>query len=366
MADLEKMRALLAQEEEKSKKRNPNGSGHIGDGPVYPHWSIPLDSIAVVRFLPDGDDNNPFFWAERSIRKLPFTAVKGVDLGNKTEVEVQVPDLDKFQKGLDPVQRGISSWWDEGRHDEYRVYKKKMSYLYQGFVRTHPGFVDRHGNPVEPIEPENPIRRFILAPKIHETIKAIIMNPKVKNSPVDFENGRDFEIHLRKQGQHNNYDASQWSFEEDALSVTELEAIEKFGLCNLGEFVPQRPSDEAIRAIEEMFEASVAGLPFEPDRWAEHYRPAGVDLGSSASGEGGVTSTKTAEKEPEVEGNKTADLLAKLKKTETAVESSTESSEEETPPFDVEEKEPAEEVKTEKKSSSTADLLAKLKARQQG
>jgi hypothetical protein len=348
--DLAQMRALLKQEEEK----NQNTSNTVGGSAIYPHWSIPIDTHAILRFLPDGDDSNPFFWVERSIRKLPFTAVKGVDLGNRKSVSVTVPDLNMFEKNLDPIQRDIAPWWNEGRHDEYRVYKKKLSYLYQGFVRLHPGFVDQRGNKVKEEEtPENPIRRFIMGPGLHDMIKAIIMNVKVNHAVVDFEHGRDFEIHARKKGQHNNYDASHWSFNEDPLSIEELEAITKFGLFNLSDFVPNRPDEEHINAMYEMFQSSLAGLPYEPDRWAQYFKPAGVDL-SETSVPTGTGSAKTEPKEEKKEDVKTStgDLLNKLR----------ESSKDDTESSDV--ADPAPETKTEKKSVSTNDLLAKLKARQ--
>jgi len=356
--DMNAMRALLAAEEEKNQNRGSGGSGKIGEGPVYPHWSIPVDTMAVVRFLPDGGEN-PFFWVDRTIRKIPFTAVKGVDLGNRQTVDVQVPDLEVFEKGLDPIQKTISPWWNEGRHEEYRTYKRRMSHIYQGFVRVHPGFVDGKGNPVDAEQPENPIRRFILSPKIHETVKAIIMNAKVKHSPVDFDHGRDFEIHLRKQGQFNNYDASQWSFEEDGLTDDEIAALEKFGLESLKDFVPSRPDDAHINAIEELFQASLAGLPYDFERWGEFYRPGGVSFEDTTKTSVQVDKTESVT----VEGTKTKDLLDKVKKTAATEETAADSVE---PPFETDTpKEVVVEKKTTTTSTSTADLLAKLKAQNQ-
>ena len=356
---MDKMRALLEQEEEKNKNKGSEnrGSQALGDGPVYPHWLIPVDSTCMFRFLPDGNDANPFFWVERSIRKIPFTAVKGVDMGKRQQVEVQVPDLNAFERNIDPIQKIIGPWWDEGRKEEYRTYKKRISYIYQGFVRSHPGFVDGKGNKLEDVFPENPIRRFILSPKIHETSKAIIMNPKVKHSPVDFENGRDFEIVMRKQGEFNNYDSSQWSFEEDALTVEELEAIEKFGLEDLNQFLPNRPDAAGIAAIEEIFEASLAGLPYDPDKWADHYRPNIALGGEGAKSDKTTVTVNKGDTSAEVENEGVVKALEASKE-----DATTPPWEEEKAEVKVEEKaEEKPETKTEKKTSSTDDLMAKLK-----
>jgi single-stranded DNA-binding protein len=44
--------------------------------------------------------------------------------------------------------------------------------------------------------------------------------------------------------------------------------------------MPKRPSAEELNAQFEMFEASVEGDLYDPARWANFYRPYGVDLGA--------------------------------------------------------------------------------------
>jgi len=70
---------LLAQQA--NKDRIKNGGGFGGDNAVYPFWNNPEGSSATLRFLPDGDETNDFFWLERLIIKLPFPGVKGDTLG---------------------------------------------------------------------------------------------------------------------------------------------------------------------------------------------------------------------------------------------------------------------------------------------
>ena len=57
MATLAEIRAKLqAQEDQKSN----NTSG--GDNAIFPHWSIKDNESTKLRFLPDGDETNTFFW----------------------------------------------------------------------------------------------------------------------------------------------------------------------------------------------------------------------------------------------------------------------------------------------------------------
>ena len=57
MASLADIRARLQAQDNKS-----SGSSFSGDNAIYPFWNIPEQSTAVMRFLPDANESNPFFW----------------------------------------------------------------------------------------------------------------------------------------------------------------------------------------------------------------------------------------------------------------------------------------------------------------
>ena len=84
MASLAEIRAKL-----KSQEVNRSTSQTGGDNAIYPHWNIAEGTEAVVRFLPDKDTNNTFFWTERNMIKLPFAGIKGQT--DSRPVQVQVP-----------------------------------------------------------------------------------------------------------------------------------------------------------------------------------------------------------------------------------------------------------------------------------
>ncbi len=59
MATLAEIRAkLLAQD----NKASDNASSNRGSDAVYPFWNMDNDNTAVLRFLPDSDPTNTFFW----------------------------------------------------------------------------------------------------------------------------------------------------------------------------------------------------------------------------------------------------------------------------------------------------------------
>lgn len=255
---------LLEQQARKDRSRSGQFSG---DNSIYPFWNNPEGSTATMRFLPDGDDGNDFFWVERLIIKLPFTGVKGQ--ADAKPVEVQVPCMDMWKPNSCPIAAETRPWWkDPSLEDLARKYWRKKSYLFQGFVTQNPNKEDS--------TPENPIRRFIINPSVFDVIKGILMRQDLENSPTDYQGGRDFYLSKTNKGGYANYSSSSWAMKERPLNADELGAIDKYGLYNLSQFLPKKPDDAGVQAIIELFHASVNDELYDMDRWGQYFRPNGM------------------------------------------------------------------------------------------
>jgi hypothetical protein len=55
---LEQMRKLLIT---KDPELATQATKLRADTSIYPHWEMAPNAIAIIRFLPDGDTDNPFF-----------------------------------------------------------------------------------------------------------------------------------------------------------------------------------------------------------------------------------------------------------------------------------------------------------------
>jgi predicted component of type VI protein secretion system len=55
-----------------------------------------------------------------------------------------------------------------------------------------------------------------------------------------------------------------------------MAAVNTHGLFNLNDFLPKKPDETALKVLTEMFEASVDGEAYDPDRWSNYFRPAGM------------------------------------------------------------------------------------------
>ena len=257
---LAEIRAKLQAQETRSQ-----GGQSQGDNAIYAHWNIPEGTNSKIRFLPDANAKNDFFWVERLMIKLPFAGIKGQS--DSKPIQVQVPCVEMYGDAC-PILAEVRTWFkDPALEDMGRKYWKKKSYLFQGFVRENALADDK--------TPENPIRRFIISPQIFNLIKAALMDPELESMPTDYTGGLDFTVTKTSKGGYADYSTSKWSRKETALTAEEQAAIDAHGLYNLADFLPKRPGEVELKVIKEMFEASVDGQAYDPDKWGQYFKPAG-------------------------------------------------------------------------------------------
>lgn len=323
MPTLEEIRAkLLAAENKKDQQSNTNK-----DSLTYPHWKINEGESATLRFLPDGDSSNGFFWRERQQIELTFPGVKGQD--ENREVSVRVPCMEMWDGENCPIISETRAWWkDPSLEDLARKYWKKRNYFMQGFVVNSPF---EEGN-----APENPIRKFIVSPQIFNIISASIKDEEeLSVLPTDYENGLNFIVNKTMKGKFADYTTSKFSRRESALTEEQLGAIEEHGLFNIGDWMPKKPTSEEVTVIADMFQASVNGELYDVGRWGQFYRPWGVQAPES-------TTTTVTFSEPAASPKPAAEPV--VQPTQQVEESSSDAGEE-------------------TGSSSAADILAKIRAR---
>ena len=287
MATLAEIRAKLqAQEDQKSNNFSSSND-------IFAHWNIKEGESTKVRFLPDSDESNTFFWIERLLINLTFPGIKGDPMSKPCTVKV--PCMEMWEPvGSCPVLAEIRPWFkDPQLEDTARKYWKKRSYLMQGFVRETP--FDEEGV-------ENPIRRFIFTPQIFDIVKAALMDPELEELPTDYVEGLDFTVNKTSGGQYASYATSKYSRKESPLTQEELDAIEEHGLYDLRSFLPKKPDARHLEVIKEMFEASVDGEAYDAEKWAEFYKPYGLDTPSTPKAEDDKPAADTkAEETKEVE-----------------------------------------------------------------
>jgi hypothetical protein len=273
MASLAEIRAKLKEQELRGSDNNQRSGG---DNSIYPFWNLKEGQEAVVRFLPDGNTDNTFFWVERAMIKLPFAGVKGET--DSKQIIVNVPCVEMYGETC-PILSEVRGWFkDPNLEDMGRKYWKKRSYIFQGFV-VEDGLKEDN-------KAENPIRRFIIGPQIFQLIRGALLDPEMDNLPTDTVHGVDFKLIKTSKGGYADYSTSKWSRRERPLNDEEQAAVATHGLYSLKDFLPKKPSDVEVKVIKEMFEASVDGEPYDMERWGQYFKPAGM---SQATGDPNTT-----------------------------------------------------------------------------
>ena len=106
MATLAEIRAKLREQEDRKGGGNTSG----GDNAIYPHWNMSEGSEAVLRFLPDKDPENVFFWKERLMIKLPFAGIKGQT--DSRPVTVNVPCMEMYGETCN-ILNEVRGWFKD-------------------------------------------------------------------------------------------------------------------------------------------------------------------------------------------------------------------------------------------------------------
>ena len=265
MATLAEIRAKLLENQNKGNRENTPRSGTGGDNASFPFWNIPFGQTATLRFLPDSDQDNVFFWRKKEVIKLPFEGVVGGDYPTNERVKVNIPCIDMFDMAC-PITAHIRPWWkDDAKKELARTYYKKKSYIFQGFVVTSP--LDEADK-----APENPIRRFVINPSIFEIIEKSLHDPEIEDTPTDYTNGLDFRLSKTQKGDYANYQTSTWSRRSRSLDETERSAIDTHGLFKLNDYLGRIPDADEIAALTQMFHDSLNGLPFDSASYGHYYR----------------------------------------------------------------------------------------------
>jgi hypothetical protein len=120
------------------------------------------------------------------------------------------------------------------------------------------------------------------------------MDPELESMPTDYTAGLDFTVTKTSKGGYADYSTSKWSRKETALTASEQAAIDAHGLYNLADFLPKRPGDVELKVLKEMFEASVDGQAYDPDRWGQYFKPSGFTAKGGDDNTGGTPTAKAA------------------------------------------------------------------------
>lgn len=223
-------RSLASLTEQFKQKTNEGGGG--GDQSwkkFFAFWKADMDTVSVVRFLPDADEENPMgFLVENLAHELV--------INGKRE---KVPCLKMYGEEC-PICTLSQGYYDEKSPDHNEAlgkkYYRKKSYIGQVLVME---------TPIEH-DAEQLVKLIEFGPAVFKQIQAAFQSGDLEEAPFELKGGYNFRIKKSKSGEYASYTTS--SFAPKQTDVGD-DVIEKLDLMNLADFRTARVSRDVVEAM---------------------------------------------------------------------------------------------------------------------
>lgn len=226
------------------KTENSNNSGPNN---YYPFWNMKVGEQTTVRFLPDLNENNP---KEFFIEKAMHTLV----VNGETK---SVPCLKMYGEDC-PICKVSAAFYKKDDKVNGKKYWRKKQYITQAIVVEDP----LPSNEETGATHVGQIRFLALGQKIYESIiEGISADGDLEDSPVSFENGTNFIIKKRQQGEYADYSRSSFAKRSTALSDEQIASV-KENSVDLSTLLPKKPD---LEKIEQWLELSLNGGKSDSD-----------------------------------------------------------------------------------------------------
>lgn len=223
---LEALKAAFATPERESRESLPNN--------YYPFWLMKNGQKAVVRFLPDRDENNVRgFLVEKVFHNLTINGQKK-----------NVPCLSMYGEEC-PICKVSQDYYKHKDEVNGKKYWRKKQYIAQVLVVEDPLPANEETEETH----EGKVRFIALGFQLYNIIKEAFASDELESVPYDFESGYDFIIKKSEQGNYSTYVVgSKFKGAARALSAEELAIVEE-GMIELKTLLPKNPGEEKVQAL---------------------------------------------------------------------------------------------------------------------
>jgi len=268
---------LRAQFENEKNKEETGGGDSGGWKDFYPFWKMEPNQMAVVRFLPDADQDNPTgFYVENLTHSLIVNGKKRV-----------VPCLTMYGESCPCCEKSQHYYNVEKNEALGKKFWKKKEFLTSVKVQTSPFEFDNGTNLAKLAQ---------IGPKIFNVIKTAIASGDIENDPDSFKGGYDFRIRKAKTGEFADYSTSNFSPKQTDISEEDISKITLFNLKDRRTKYMDRATMEALIL------ASETGAQYNDDQGSGDAAPTGTGTSTPAG-----SSTPSTPSTPDVASQQPAD-----------------------------------------------------------
>lgn len=204
----------------------------------YPFWNMADGETAVIRFLPDADENNPhMFLTEKHMHTLMI---------NGQRKSVPCPRM--FGTSECPICELSAQYYSAQDTENGKKYWRNKQHIARVLVIKDPVVPDENGK-----THEGEIRTVTLSFQIFTAINEAIASGELDEVPCDFEEGCNFNIKKKVSGGANafpSYTLSAFARKSTPIDGSDIKLVE------LSTLLPEQLSYEKL---EELLELSLVG-----------------------------------------------------------------------------------------------------------
>lgn len=237
------MASKIDRIKEMFKQKESNGTQN-GNNSYYPFWSMQVGEQAVVRFIPDKNEENAFgFFVEKLSHRLEINGEK------KT-----VPCLKQYGDKC-PICDVSAAYYKQGDKINGRKFWREKQYLSQVLVLKDPLQPDKDTG----TNYEGQVKVIAMGAKIYEAIKDAFESGDLDEMPCEYNGGTNFVIKKTQNGEYAAYDRSRFEKRSSDLDEDTIEFVEE-ARVDLSTLLPQKPD---VEKIEAMLEAAISGEEYK-------------------------------------------------------------------------------------------------------
>lgn len=212
----------------------------------YPHWKLDYGQQAVIRFLPDKNEDNG----------LDFLVKKHMHTLEINGEEKKVPCLKMYGEDC-PICKVSNKFYNQDDKVNGKKYWRKETYIAQALIITDP---INHDNPEDSYEGK--VCPVSVGYQLYGVLSETFKSGELDEVPYAYKGGCNFIIKKTKQGDYANYSVGS-SFSRKATDLTKDQlAFVQNEMVDLSTLLPEKPS---VEKVETMLQAALTGAQYTED-----------------------------------------------------------------------------------------------------
>jgi len=208
------------------------------DDKYFPFWNMEVGKQAIIRFLPDLNEDNP----------LAFLVPKFThrfDLEGKSET---VPCIYQYEKTPCPICKVSSDYYNAGDKVNGKKFYRNKQHLAQALIVSDPLTPLVNDETGEEYNREGKVCQITIGYNIFKILEDVFKTAELDDVPYLFKGGTDFIIKKEMNGEHPSYTLSKFARKSRDLTELEIQTVEET-MVDLSTWLPKKPLMDLLEGL---------------------------------------------------------------------------------------------------------------------